>query len=198
MPESPALSLVPTPARPDHLRARWRPHSRVLSIPAPASMPTVSFDHNPSIDPLAVDRIEVLRGPAALLLWWHRDWRRGQCDRQPCIARERMTGFSGAIEMPLAARNAKRAPQPCSMLAAAILHHADAFTRRYKRLTRFQRCRGGRQGGRIRPAESRGGAGATPHLQYGYSGPSANGHANNTEQWPRPTRPSTCTAPHRH
>ncbi|MBL8519707.1 MAG: TonB-dependent receptor [Betaproteobacteria bacterium] len=90
---------------------------------------TVSFDHNPSIDPLAIERIEVLRGPAALLYGGSAiggvvnviDSR---------IAREPMSGFGGAIEMRFG--GAEREKGASALLDAgngSIALHADAFSR---------------------------------------------------------------------
>lgn len=131
---------------------------------------TVSFDHNPSIDPLAIDRIEVLRGPAALLYG-------GTAiggvvnviDNR--IARERMTGFGGAIEMRFG--GAEREKGASALLDAGsgnFAIHADAFTRDTKD---YAVPKDAGVGSKVvnSASESRGGAlGATLHFAYGYVG----------------------------
>ena len=47
-----------------------------------ADVSNTSVDHATSIDPITVERVEVLRGPAVLLLRQSGDRRRGQRDRQ--------------------------------------------------------------------------------------------------------------------
>ncbi len=89
----------------------------------------VSFDHNPAVDPLAIDRIEVLRGPAALLYG-------GTAiggvvnviDNR--VAREPLTGVGGALELRVG--GAERENGASALLDAGqgtYAVHADGFTR---------------------------------------------------------------------
>ena len=131
---------------------------------------SVSFDHNPAIDPLAVDRIEVLRGPAALLYG-------GTAiggvvnviDNR--IAREPFAGFGGAIEMRFG--GAEREKGASTVLEAGnnlFALHADGFSRDTKD---YAVPASAGVGTKVvnSASESRGGAlGGTLHFTNGYAG----------------------------
>ncbi|MBL8512777.1 MAG: TonB-dependent receptor, partial [Betaproteobacteria bacterium] len=131
---------------------------------------TVSFDHNPAIDPLAIDRVEVLRGPAALLYG-------GTAiggvvnviDNR--IARDPMEGFGGVIET--RGGGAAREKGTSIVLDAGnkrFAVHADAFSRDTRA---YSVPSDAIAGGKVvnSASESRGGAlGATLHFADGYVG----------------------------
>jgi iron complex outermembrane recepter protein len=135
---------------------------------------SLSADHNPSIDPLVVERIEVLRGPAALLYG-------GTAiggvvnivDNR--IPRRAISGVSGSVETRFGGAERERGTSALLEAGAGeFAIHADGFTRdtsdyRVPASTGI----GGNNGGRVvnSSADSRGGAiGASWQLPNGYVG----------------------------
>jgi iron complex outermembrane recepter protein len=139
---------------------------------------SLSADHNPSIDPLVIERIEVLRGPAALLYG-------GTAiggvvnivDNR--IPRRAISGVSGSVETRFGGAERERGTSAvleagAGTSAGAFAIHADGFTRD----TRDYRVPsstgiGEENGGRVvnSSADSRGGAiGASWQLPKGYIG----------------------------
>jgi iron complex outermembrane recepter protein len=135
---------------------------------------SLSADHNPSIDPLVIERIEVLRGPAALLYG-------GTAiggvvnivDNR--IPRRAISGVSGSVETRFGGAERERGTSTVLEAGSGALSiHADGFTRD----TRDYRVPsstgiGQENGGRVvnSSADSRSGAiGASWQLPNGYIG----------------------------
>jgi iron complex outermembrane receptor protein len=131
---------------------------------------TVSFDHNPATDPLAIERIEILRGAAALLYG-------GSAiggvvnviDNR--IAREPLNGFGGTFEMRFG--GAEREKGTSAVLEAGngtLALHVDGFNRETGNYVVPEKAG---VGSRVvnSASESRGGAlGATLNFADGYLG----------------------------
>ena len=147
---------------------------------------SLSFDHAVPIDPLAVERIEVLRGPAALLYGGSAvGGVVNAIDNR--IPKSALTGLSGAAEVRFGGAARKRAVSALVETGSdGYALHADAFTRRTDDLQvpAFDRpIAGGSVERRLRvvnsASQAQGGAfGGARVWEHGYLGLSADTYRN--------------------
>lgn len=133
----------------------------------------LSFDHAVPLDPLVVERIEVLRGPAALLYGGSAiGGVVNTLDNR--IPRQRLSGLTGAVEGRLGGAAGERsAALVLDGGAGAITWHADAATRKSDDLRVPAHDFDGERVNRVRnsASDSHGGAiGAAVHFDSGFVG----------------------------